>query len=174
MSALWASSQPIPLRAVVNRPHRRDQPVVSLPMADGDIPDIRNPRDRDVAAMRVAYRDTGGTARSDNLARLLANHQPGRHASLSELVISGRIFSFEWHDVHWIPMFQFELRDLSVHRGARKVVTELGRAFDGWSLAVWFAYPNSWLGHRAPVELLDWDLPVVLDAARADRYIANG
>jgi len=132
------------------------------------------PNGRDFLALNAACRPTGGLARGDDLARLLADHRFGDFVSLAGLIDSGEIFGFEWRHYFWIPMFQFELRDLSSKPGARQVREELAPAFDGWPLATWFGDPNAWLSARRPVDLLDSDLPAVLDAARADRFIAAG
>jgi hypothetical protein len=130
--------------------------------------------DRDFVAMQWACRPTGGLLRGDDLALLLQDRQRGDYVSLARLIVPGEIFSFEWHDTFWIPLFQFELKSLGLKPGPRQVLGELSAAFDGWSLAVWFANSNSWLNERRPVDLLDTDLASVLRAARADRYIAVG
>jgi hypothetical protein len=87
---------------------------------------------------------------------------------------SGDIFSFEWDDTAWVPMFQFEPLDLSIKPGPRRILSELESVFDGWMLAAWFAQPNSWLQGRRPVDLLDADCTAVSAAARIDRFIAVG
>jgi hypothetical protein len=125
-------------------------------------------------AMLAAYRATGGTARADDLARLLQDRQHGGYVSLARLLATRQVFSFEWRDSHWVPMFQFDLNDLSIRPGPQQVLAELSTEFDDWSLAVWFTQPNSWLNHRKPVDLLGTDLKNVIDAARADRFIAAG
>ena len=125
-------------------------------------------------AVQEAFRGKGGLARADDLARLLEDCRHVDFIGLAKLMVSGAIFSFEWGGAHWVPMFQFNLADLTVKPAARSVVTELNTTFDGWSLAEWFTQPNDWLAGRTPVDLIDSDLPVVLDAARADRFIANG
>ena len=125
-------------------------------------------------AVQEALRGKGGLARADDLARLLEDCRHVDFIGLAKLMVSGAIFSFEWGGAHWIPMFQFNLADLTVKPAARSVVAELNTTFDGWSLAEWFTQPNDWLAGRTPVDLIDSDLPVVLDAARADRFIANG
>lgn len=94
--------------------------------------------------------------------------------SLARLIGSGEIFSFEWHDTVWIPMFHFELQSHGLEPWARQGLGELFADFDGGSLAVWFAHPNSWRNERRPVDLLDTDLASVLRPARVDRYIAVG
>lgn len=126
------------------------------------------------AALLAAYRSTGGTARGDDVARLLDDHRLGNFDSLARLIATSDVFGFEWLSTLWIPMFQFELRDLSIKPGAQLVMAELGASFDGWARAAWFALPNSWLGDRRPVDLMDTDLNEVLGVARIDRFIAEG
>ena len=126
------------------------------------------------AALLAAYRTTGGTARGEDLARLLQDRLQGGCASLAKLIASGLVFGFEWRRTLWIPMFQFDLRDLSVTAEPRQVLDELADKFDGWALAAWFAQGNAWLDGRRPVDVLNVDLPMVLNAARADRFMATG
>ena len=115
--------------------------------------------DQEFGAMRAAYAATGGTACGDDVAQLMQDHQSGNCASLARLIVSGAVFGFEWHQTFWIPMFQFELRDLSVMPGPQQVLAELATEFDGWTLAVWFSQPNTGLNGSRPVDLLDSDLP---------------
>ena len=132
------------------------------------------PGDREFVAMHAAYRATGGMARGDDLGRLMEDRRHGDLASLARLIVIGEIFSFEWHHSFWVPMFQFELRDLTVKPAHQQVLAEFAGALDGWTLALWFALPNSWLNGQRPADLLDSNLPAVLDAARTDRFIAAG
>jgi uncharacterized protein (DUF2384 family) len=81
------------------------------------------------------------------------------------------VFSFEWNDAFWVPMFQFERDTLSIRLAPRQVLAELAKAFDGWTLAVWFTRPSSALNGRRPIELLDIDLSAVLAMARTDRFV---
>lgn len=126
------------------------------------------------AALLAAYRRTGGTACGGDVARLLDDHRLGEFDSLARLIASNEVFGFEWLSTLWIPMFQFELRDLSIKPGAQLVMAELGASFDGWARAAWFALPNSWLNDWRPVDLMDTDLNEVLGVARIDRFIAVG
>jgi hypothetical protein len=125
-------------------------------------------------AMREAYRLSGGLASGDDLARLLEDRHCGDFVSLARLIVSGQVFGFDWQDTFWVPMFQLELGDLTFKSGPRQVRLELAPQFAGWALAVWFVQPNCWLGNARPVDQLDSNLPAVLEAARADRYIAAG
>ena len=132
------------------------------------------PTPRGFAALLMAFRATGGTARGADVARLLEDHRPGDFIGLAKLIANGDVFGFEWRHELWIPMFQFELRDLSVKPATQQVLAELGSGFDGWSCAAWFARPNSCLNFQTPVDLLATRLADVLEAARTDRFIAVG
>ena len=147
------------------------------PQPESPVPDSEigaTPSDQGLSAMRVAFRSTGGTARGDDLARLLEDRRLGDFVSLARLIVSRKLFGFVWRDTVWVPMFQFELRDLTIRPGPQQVLAELAAVFDDWSIAAWFARPNAWLDDRKPVDLLDLDLPAVLNAARADRFIVAG
>ena len=127
-----------------------------------------------LAALRTAYRASGGIARGDDLGRLLADHGRGDFISLAKLLADEDIFGFEFRHATWVPMFQFDLGDLSLKSGPRQVRAELGEEFEGWTIAAWFVEPNPWLANRRPVDMLDSKLGVVLQAARADRFVAAG
>jgi hypothetical protein len=123
-------------------------------------------------AMRAAYQALGGLARGDDLARLLEDRARGDYVSLARLIVANRIFGFEWRHSFWIPMFQFDLGDLSVRRGLRQVLAELVSEFDGWRLAAWFVESNAWLNQGRPIDQIDSNLSEVVQAARADRFVA--
>lgn len=126
------------------------------------------------AALLAAFRATGGAANGDDVARLLEDHGIGDFIGLARLIAGAEVFGFEWRNTLWIPMFQFELRDLSVKPEAKQLLKALGDGFEGWACAAWFATPNSWLNLRAPVDLIATHLDEVLEAARTDRLIAVG
>jgi hypothetical protein len=132
-------------------------------------------RAADVAFVEMldAYRSSGGLAReSEALERYLACG--GSLCNWRHDVNTGRILSFEWDSQGWIPMFQFQRRDMSVKPLVTTVTAELTTVFAGWDLARWFAQPNNWLEECRPVDLLESGSARVLAAARADRYIAAG
>ena len=132
------------------------------------------PSDREFVEMLGNYRASGGIVRTDDLVRLLRDRPHVHKASLASLICAGEVFGFEWRRSFWLPMFQFEPRDLAVRSAPRQVIAELTADFDGLALALWFARRNSWLQDHRPVDLLHSKLNDVLDAARADRFIATG
>lgn len=120
-------------------------------------------------ALRGALRGSGGIAQADDLARLLDDHQLGDAVNLARLIAHHDVFGFEFRAAFWIPMFQFNLRDLSLAYGAAPVVAKLAEVFDGWMLASWFAWPNPCLGNWRPVDVLDATPTSVLSAAHVAR-----
>lgn len=125
------------------------------------------------ASMRAAYHAAGGFAGGDDLARLLEDCGRGSFASLARMVVAGEVFGFTWRHTFWIPMFQFT-DDLAVKPGLKAVLAELASEFDGRRLADWFVEPNGWLDERRPIDVLDDAADQVLQAARADRFVATG
>ena len=127
----------------------------------------------DFAAMRMAYHAAGGFAGGDDLARLLEDTGRGSFASLARRIVGGEVFGFEWRHTFWIPMFQFT-EELEVKPGLKAVLAELASEYDGRRLADWFVEPNGWLEERRPIDVLDASPDDVLQAARADRFVATG
>lgn len=125
-------------------------------------------------AMIGAYQTSGGTSRADDFALLLEQKQKGNFVSVAKRIVSRDIFSFEWQNDFWIPMFQFNADDLSIRQEARRVVHELSYVLDNWTLSLWFTEPNAWLKGRRPVDMLERQFSEVLNAARADRFVATG
>ena len=70
-------------------------------------------------------------------------------------------------------MFQFT-EDLALKPGLKEVLAELASEYDGQRLAAWFVEPNGWLEEARPIDTLATDPAEVLQAARADRFVATG
>ena len=137
-------------------------------------PNQSPPTFRDFIALTRAYEATGGIMSGDDLGRSLDEQRHGALIHLARQIVAGVVFSFKWHDAFWVPMFQFDPADLSLKDGPRQVVAELVHEIDDWSLATWFAWPNSRLDGRKPIDVLDGELPAVLEAARARRAAPRG
>lgn len=125
-------------------------------------------------SMVAAFKASGGTARADDFALLLEQRKTGNFISLAKQLVSRDIFSFEFKNHFWIPMFQFNLHDLTVSHEAKRVVDELAAVLDSLMLALWFTEPNAWLKSRRPVDMMEHFFSDVLAAARADRFVARG
>lgn len=118
-------------------------------------------------ALLEVFRDSGGTAPGDVVARLLEDHQRGDGVSLAKSIHQGHLFGFEWRNSLWVPMFQFDADDLTIKPAVQAVRAALPELGSGWAVAVWFASRNELLEGRRPVDLLEDELERVLDAARA-------
>lgn len=165
---LQALAKPVPKRNAAG--------LVSNYFTDGKVFDRIGgvPTSVGVAALMVAFRSTGGVLRGDELAMMLEELKIGDVASLGRAMACGEICSFYWRSAFWIPMFQFDLENLSFRPGPPNILRELTGVLDEWMLAAWFAKPNLWLMGHKPVDLLASNLPAVIAAARADRFVAAG
>lgn len=143
----------------------------NIDMAEAQI--SATPSPQGFVAMLRAYRSTGGIEQSADLDCLLGTPYVGIRVSLSRLVMSGEIFGFEWRDTFWVPMFQFNLCDMSVRGRPRQVRAVLDREYDRWGLAAWFAQAQPSLSYLCPADAMDMNLPAVLAMARADRREAR-
>ena len=120
------------------------------------------------------FRATGGVVSGDSLALLLRRRSDQPLSLLARWIVNRQVLSFECHSQTMLPMFQFDLAALTVQPGLRPVMAELTDVFDDWELVDWFARPNGWLSGESPVAVFAGDLAAVLQAARADRFVAMG
>jgi hypothetical protein len=131
-------------------------------------------RDVQFTSMLRAFRETGGLMRGDEAAALLKQRNAGDVSSLARWIVTEQVLSFDWRGELWVPLFQFDLADMSIRPGISRIAAELMPAFDGWALANWFATPNTRLQERLPADLLATEADAVMQAARADRFAVMG
>ena len=137
-------------------------------------PQFRRVEDQRFLMMERAYSRSGGIASGDEVARLLRRRSEQPISKLARWIVARVVVNFEWQSQTLLPLFQFDLSDMSLHPGTVQVIEELSDVFDDWDLASWFASPNSWLQDATPAEAIRHSQPSVLRAARADRFIAHG
>ncbi len=125
-------------------------------------------------AMLNSYQTTGGIARIEEVVELFKRREGPSIKVLAAWIERRQVICFKWRLDIWLPWFQFHCIDLVPHPQLSPIFAELTSVFDAWEMANWFARHNAWLGGRTPVGTLVTDLPAVLNAARADRFIANG
>jgi hypothetical protein len=73
-----------------------------------------------------------------------------------------------------LPMFQFDQATATPKPTMAPVLAELRGVFDEAELALWFVSSNDWLKGDRPAMVMHKNLPGVLHAARADRFLARG
>lgn len=125
-------------------------------------------------AMVQQYRASGGLATGNEVVGLMRGVFDQPVSVLARWIVQREVVCFAWKSEHLLPMFQFELRSMSLLPHLQAILSELVPVFDEWELALWLAQPNSWLQGAAPMDLIGPDSSAVLGAARADRFIANG
>lgn len=125
-------------------------------------------------AMLDAYRRCGGIARAEELSLRFSDRRGPCISSLARWIVERQVVCFEWDKQLWLPLFQFTHDTLLPRREMTSIVQELADALDQWNLALWFARPNAWLNGRSPANSINDNLPSVVDAARASRFVVNG
>jgi hypothetical protein len=121
--------------------------------------------------MLRAFRETGGLVRGDEVAELLAQRGAGDVSRLARWIVSREVIAFDWRGELWVPLFQFDLADMSLRAEVRQVARALESSLDGWGIAVWFSAANARLDQRAPVEVVVDDPAALL--ASVDIALAN-
>jgi hypothetical protein len=147
---------------------RAERCPVSRPVID-ELPSQQHALD-----LPRAYDASGGVIDCDTLSTRLRDASTQPISILARWIVERRVVSFNWRGRTLLPAFQFDLGQLSPRAEMREVIAELPEEFDEGDLADWFARDNVWLAGRAPAAALASDLPAVLHAARADRFIAAG
>lgn len=129
--------------------------------------------DTEFVQMLDGFRASGGLARLQEVADRCERRGGPDIATLAACLARKEIICFEWQSQLWLPLFQFNPLDMTIRPQIQPVVAELSCIYGPWDLAYWFSQPNPWLADRAPADALLSDLPTVLQAARADRFISN-
>ncbi len=129
--------------------------------------------DTEFVQMLDGFRASGGLARFQEVAERCEHRGGPDIATLSACLARKEIICFEWQSQLWMPLFQFNPLHMTIRPQIQPVVAELSCIYGPWDLAFWFSQPNPWLTDRAPADALLSDLPMVLQAARADRFISN-
>jgi len=123
--------------------------------------------------MDSAFGAQAGWVSGDEMSRRLRRHCDQPISVLANWVTKREIVNIARHSGTLIPVFQFGSPDLHIRPVVQAVLAELGSVFDDWEIAVWFAQPNAWLHQQRPLDLAASDDDAVIDAARADRFIAH-
>ena len=158
---------------------RPERPFGVAPQPPRPVPRFKrhvavDPADIVFVAMLPAFRATGGLATGDEVGERFARRQHDGLPKLARRVAAGELISFDWHHSLWLPMFQFDHETMELNERVRQIFCELSGAMTGWEITQWFATPHAALRNAMPVEMLNSQLEAVLDAARLDRFIAQG
>jgi len=135
---------------------------------------FRRLEDRQYLVMQQAFRAAGGVVNGDQLAYLMRKRVDQPISAVARWIVGREVVSYEWRSQTMLPLFQFEMPRVVVRSTVACVIRELRELYTDWGLAMWFVDSNSWLHGAAPVTAIETDPCAVLEAARADRFIANG
>ncbi len=124
--------------------------------------------------MTRAFSQTGGVVSCNELIRLLRRRTAEPLKVLARWIGTRQALSFDWQTCTMLPLFQFDLPEPALRSTVTRVVAELSDTLDCWDLSLWFAQANDWLDGHSPVSVIDREPCWVLEAARADRYVARG
>jgi UDP-2,3-diacylglucosamine pyrophosphatase LpxH len=121
-----------------------------------------------------AYGMAGGVAHGDELATLLRSHTAQATSLVAHWIADNTAVS--WQDASgWtLPLFQIDLPRATLRQGMAQVMHELRGLLDDDEVVAWFVRPNGWLGGQLPALALATQAAAVVNAARADRYVASG
>ncbi len=130
----------------------------------------------------AAFSGTGGLVSGDDLAELIRHRcevagwlpESMPVSLVARWIVARSVVSLDSPWGPLFPLFQFDLPTASVVDAMAPLLDELRPVFDDVELALWFVTPNDWLGGARPVSAMHHSLPAVLQAARADRFVAGG
>src|SRR5258706_1428024 len=90
---------------------------------------------RQLLAMDRGFSRTGGIACGDEVASMLRKHSDQPISTLARWIVGRTVVSFESQSQLLLPLFQFDLSDMSPRIGVIEVIRELSNAFDDWEFA---------------------------------------
>ncbi len=130
----------------------------------------------------AAFADSGGMVSGDTLAQRLADaasragdiSQTQTISLVARWIVSRAVVTVMGPQGCMLPMFQFDLTTCTPKSSMAPVLAELNGVFNDVELALWFVSSNNWLDGEQPAMVMHKDLPGVLQAARADRFLARG
>jgi len=144
---------------------------------------------RTASDLASRFAQSGGVVTGDQLAELLRGALSAGDGAASAAavgqpisvvarwIVSRGALAFACPQGWLLPMFQFDLARTSpsiLRPGVAAVLAELDDVYEGVELALWFVTPNNWLSGAQPAHILRSNPEAVLQAARADRYVACG
>lgn len=125
-------------------------------------------------ALLDAFRPSGGLARCEETLELFTRRGGPDLATVARWMARREVVYLDWNAQSWMPIFQWDWVHMVPLPQLASVVAELNAVYPPWALAAWFAQPNAWLKGERPADVLVSHPGDVVDAARADRFVALG
>ena len=162
---------PSPLPSTVDR-HPAHAALHLVPAATSPAQLLDEADDAEFIELLGRFRDSGGLANLAEVASIAATR--GRPVATASAMAARALVAFAWQGAGWLPLFQFNLADMTPKPGIHDVLGELSRVFDRVTLSRWFLQSNCSLRGRSPVQVIDVSPDDVVAAARLDRFVAAG
>jgi hypothetical protein len=124
--------------------------------------------------MLQGFRGSGGLVSGDALAAMLRLRCEQPISFVARRIVQRELVHVCWRSEILVPLFQFDPADMALRRGVPHVLEMLAPAYDDWDIAMWFAEPSAWLGGQRPADAIGRDPAGVMEAARADCFLAKG
>jgi hypothetical protein len=164
----------------MNRVAIRPDDLTAFGTPDPGLEYARSPRGRIVDLVRrrqyediaAACRGSGGLLNPEWVIEEMRRDGDQPISRLARMIVSREVLCISWQGAMLLPAFQFEHAIVAVRPCCAVVMQELCAVFDEWELALWFTSPNEWLDGESPINSLTVVPNEVLQAARADRFIA--
>jgi hypothetical protein len=130
----------------------------------------------------AAFADSGGMVSGDGLAQRLVDSASSAGGAdslqatsmVARWIVSRSVVTVLGPHGWMLPVFQFDPATATPKPSMAPVLAVLHGVFDEAELALWFVSSNDWLKGDRPAMVMHKNLPGVLHAARADRYLARG
>ena len=125
------------------------------------------------AEAQAELADEFGLLSSSDVAEFAGSTAGNRAATANRWSSAHKVFTVEVDGTQRFPGFQF-----GENGRPRPVIADVlaavGDRLSGWELALWFTGSSDWLGGERPVDVLDSDSELVVEAARrlADEILA--
>ncbi|WP_418320300.1 hypothetical protein [Piscinibacter sakaiensis] len=115
-----------------------------------------------------AFNAAGGIASGEKITILLRRRCDQPLSQLARWIVSGDIISLDWRGQTLIPLFQFDLEQMTIKPEVVALLAALAGRLDNDQASRWLVAPNIWLNDRKPLDCIADDLPAVLKAAEAE------
>ena len=120
------------------------------------------------------YSACGGVATGNDVAERLRVTVRQPLSVLARWIVDRHVITFTCGARPMLPLFQFDFDQGCVRDGATSALYELTAVMSDDEVARWFSLPNTRLNGAVPARTLLIDVPGVVAAARADRFVAKG
>jgi hypothetical protein len=161
--------------AKLQRDKKRDETVIGAIERNGEVPTAAHMEQlRRYAQARMRYMKEVPLLRSSDIAEFSGSTARNGSARASRWKKERRIFSVPWNGIDYYPAFQFSSTDGEPLPTIQKVLEIFGDKLSEWQTAFWFWGGNGWLHDASPMEVIESNPDLVVEAARHEMEPVSG